>query len=62
MALRPGCGEVFPLGWQAFVMEKALGVFHNGYFSLPLPEPRGDVSWSFRFQAGGLQVRFTDGS
>lgn len=39
LALRQGSGQ------QAFVMEKAVGGCHHGYFPLPLPEPRGAVSW-----------------
>ena len=48
-------------GQQALLWRR-LWVFANGYLPLPLPEPRGVVSWPFRFQGGLLQTQFTDGS
>lgn len=37
----------FPPGEHSFAIEKALGIFHKGYFSPPLTEHPGDLSQIF---------------
>lgn len=43
---RTSSSNIFPGEW-AFVMENILNLFHNYYSTLPLREPRVDLSWLY---------------